>query len=67
MTLFCCFFFVCLFFNFECQGSINVSVKFITNYIYDSGEEVDFDVFAVYSNGCHLGFLTKPKLIILKP
>ena len=50
MTLFCCFFFY--FYNFEYQGSINVSVNFIT------GEKVDFDVFAILNNGGHLGFLT---------
>ena len=31
MTLLCCVFFY--FHNFEYKGSINVSVKFITNYI----------------------------------
>ena len=31
MTLLCCVFFY--FHNFEYQGSINVSVKFITNYM----------------------------------
>ena len=47
------------FHNFEYQGSINVSVKFITNYIFNgSGEKVDFDGFASFSKGGHLGFLT---------
>ena len=54
MTLLCCVFFY--FHNFEYQGSINVSVKFITNYSYGSREKVDFDGFAIFSNGGHLGF-----------
>ena len=32
-----------------------------------SGEKVDFDGFAIFSNGGHLGFLTLPKFVILKP
>ena len=32
-----------------------------------SGEKVDFDGFAIFSNGRHLGFLTLPKFIVLKP
>ena len=56
MTLLCWFFFY--FHNFEYQGSINVSVKFITNYSNGSGEKVDFDGFAIFSNGAHLRFLT---------
>ena len=32
-----------------------------------SGEEVDFVVFAIFSNGSHLGFLTGPNFRILKP
>ena len=56
MTLLCRVFFY--FHNFEYQGSINVSVKFITNYSNGSGEKVDFDGFAIFSNGGHLGFLT---------
>ena len=31
------------------------------------GEEVDFIVFAMFSNDGHLGFLTQPNTIILKP
>ena len=59
MTLLCCvFFFFFHFYNFECQGSINVSVKFIPNISNGSGEKVDFDGFAIFSNGGHLGFLT---------
>ena len=60
MTLLCCvfFFFFYYFHNFEYQGSIYVSVKFITIYIYSSGEKVDFNGFATFSNGGHLGFLT---------
>ena len=48
------------FHNFKYQGSINVSVKFITNYMLSNGfgEKVDFDGFAIFSNGGHLGFLT---------
>ena len=55
MTLFCCGFFY--FYNFEYQGSTNVSVKFITLISNGSGE-VDFDVFAIFSNGGNLGSLT---------
>ena len=44
MTLFCCGFFY--FYIFKYLGSIG------------SGEEVDFDVFAIFSNGSHLGYLT---------
>ena len=29
--------------------------------------EVDFVVFVIYSNGGHLGFLTRPNFTILKP
>ena len=32
-----------------------------------SGEEVYFLVFAIFSNNSHLGFLTWPNFIILKP
>ena len=32
-----------------------------------SREKVDFDGFAILSNGGHLGFLTYPKFVILKP
>ena len=63
MTLFCRGFFY--FYNFEYQGSTNVSVKFIPIIFNGFGEEVD--VFAIFSNGGHLRFLTKPKFIILKP
>ena len=53
MTLLCCVFFY--FHSFEYQGSINVSVKIISN---GSGEKVDFDGFAIFSKCGHLGFLT---------
>ena len=56
VTLLCRVFFY--FHNFEYQGSINVSVKFITKISNGSGEKVDFDGFAIFSNGGHLGFLT---------
>ena len=59
MTLLCCFFYL---HYFEYLGSTNVSVKFITNYINGSGEKVDFDGFAIFSDGGHLGFLTYPNL-----
>ena len=48
MTLLCCVF-VFNFHNFKYQGSINVSVKFITNYSNSSGEKVDFDGFPIFS------------------
>ena len=43
------------FYNIEYQGSTSVPDKFIPN---GSGEEVDFVVFAIFSIGGHLGFLT---------
>ena len=49
MTLFSCGFFY--FYNFEYQGSTNVSVKFIPIIFNGFGKE---DVFAIFSNGCHL-------------
>ena len=55
MTLLCCVFCFFYFHNFE--GSINVSVKFITIVCNGSREKVDFDGFAIFSNGGHLGFL----------
>ena len=35
-----------------CQSSLSLIIS------NGSGEEVDFDVFAIFSNGGHLGFLT---------
>ena len=32
-----------------------------------SGEEVDFVVFVIFSNGGHLGYSTGPNFTILKP
>ena len=32
-----------------------------------SGEKVDFIIFAIFSNGGHLGYLTWPNIIILRP
>ena len=59
MTLFCCFFFIYIYFyNFEYQVSTNVSIQFITIISNGSGEKADFDVFAIFSNGGNLGFLT---------
>ena len=57
MTLFCYDFFY--FYNFEYQGSTYVSVKLIIIILFNGPrEEVDFDVFAIFSNGGHLGFMT---------
>ena len=32
-----------------------------------SGEKVDFVIFAIFSNGGHLGYSTRPNFIILRP
>ena len=47
-----------MFYNFEYQDSTYVPNEFITNLPNGSGEEVYFVVFAIFSNGGHLGYLT---------
>ena len=44
--------------DFGYQGSINVSVKFITNYIKWFRRKSCFDGFAIFNKGGHFGFLT---------
>ena len=41
--------------------------NFQPNIPNGSGEEVDFVVFAIFSNGGHLGFSTWPNFTILRP
>ena len=57
MTLLCCvFFFIFIILNTTVPLMFQLNLKPIISY--GSGEKVDFDGFAIFSNGGHLGFLT---------
>ena len=52
---------------FNTKVPLMFHANFQPNIPNGSGEEVDFVVFAIFSNGGHLGFLTWPNFTILKP
>ena len=60
MTLFCCFFFFFFFLYIILNTKVPLMFQSILLPIISNGfeEKVDFDVFAIFSNGSHLGFLT---------
>ena len=55
------------FYNSEYLCSINIPCQKLAKIFSGSGEKTDFVIFAIFSNGGHLGYSSWPNFIILRP